>query len=129
VVSASADPDTIKLSVNIESNSLSKPRSIRAIESKQIGSKKKSIKLAQNGGVIEEEIIDNDNCCINDEDLLRLGDIAVKVLITFLQNYQMIIQLKAMVRTIGPSILRKRSRYRIRSKRWLNIFTTVSTSH
>jgi hypothetical protein len=78
------DPDTIELSVNIESNSLSKPRSIKAIESKQIGSKKKSIKLAQNGGVIEEEIIDNNYCCIDDKDLLRLGDIAVKVFITIL---------------------------------------------
>jgi len=37
------------------------------------------MKLAENGGVIEEEITDNNNCCISDNDILCLADIAVKV--------------------------------------------------
>jgi len=78
-VSATADPDTIKVSVNIKYNSLLKERSVNKIESKQIGAKKTAIKLLENGGVIEEQIIDNNNCCISDRDLLRLADIAVKV--------------------------------------------------
>ncbi|XP_054166988.1 prodigiosin synthesizing transferase PigC-like [Oppia nitens] len=77
VVSASAEPDTIKLSVNIESNSLSKPRNIKSIENKVIGAKKTSIKLSENGGTVEEEINDNTNCCVSDEDLYQLGDLAL----------------------------------------------------
>ena len=79
MVSASAEPDTIRLSVNIESNSLSKRRTIAGIESKVIGSKKTSIKLAENGGTVEEEIEDNSTCCVSDDDLLRLGDIGLQV--------------------------------------------------
>ncbi|XP_054166950.1 uncharacterized phosphotransferase YvkC-like [Oppia nitens] len=77
VVSASADPDTIKLSVNIECNSLSKPRNIRSIESKVIGAKKSSIRLSESGGTVEEEINDNTNCCVSDDVLYRLGDLAL----------------------------------------------------
>ena len=80
MVSASAEPDTIKVSVDIKSNSLSKPRIVKKIESKQIGAKKIAIKLADDGGVVEELIDDNKNCCINDNHLLRLADMAVKVL-------------------------------------------------
>ncbi|CAG2116789.1 unnamed protein product, partial [Medioppia subpectinata] len=79
VVSASSEPDTIKMFTNIESNSLSKRRHIKGIESKVIGKKKTLIKLLENGGTVEEEVNDNDNCCISDEDLLRLGDIGLQI--------------------------------------------------
>ncbi|CAG2111414.1 unnamed protein product, partial [Medioppia subpectinata] len=79
VVSASSEPDTIKMSTNIESNSLSKRRHIIGIESKVIGKKKTLIRLLENGGTVEEEVIDNNNCCITDEDLLRLGDIGLQI--------------------------------------------------
>ncbi len=39
------------------------------------------LKLVESGGTVEQEVIDNNSCCISDSDLLRLGDIAVKVLI------------------------------------------------
>ncbi|XP_054166948.1 prodigiosin synthesizing transferase PigC-like [Oppia nitens] len=77
VVSASAEPDTIKLSVNIESNSLSKSRYIKGIENKVIGSKKSFIKLSENGGTVEEYVNDSSKCCLTDEDLYRLGDLAL----------------------------------------------------
>jgi len=67
------------LSVNIEANALTKPRSIHNIKSKQIGSKKSVIKIGENGGTVEHEVIDKNNYSVNDEDLLRLGDIAVQV--------------------------------------------------
>ncbi|CAG2168975.1 unnamed protein product [Oppiella nova] len=79
VVSASSEPDSIKLSVNIESNSLSKRRHITGIESKVIGQKKTLIKLLENGGTVEEEVIDRSNCCVSDRDLLRLGDIGLEI--------------------------------------------------
>ena len=79
MVSASSEPDSIKLSVNIESNSLSKRRTIKGIISKTIGAKKTLIKLAENGGTVEEVVNDKTNCCISDEDLIRLGNIALQV--------------------------------------------------
>ncbi|XP_054166684.1 prodigiosin synthesizing transferase PigC-like [Oppia nitens] len=79
VVSASAEPDTIKLSVNIESNSLSNTRSIKSIESKTIGAKKTFIKLLDNGGTVEEEVNNNNDCSVSDEDLYRLGDLALVI--------------------------------------------------
>jgi len=79
VVSASSEPDSIKLSVNIESNSLSKRRHITGIESKVIGQKKTFIKLLENGGTVEEEVIERSNCCVSDRDLLRLGDIGLEI--------------------------------------------------
>ncbi|CAG2105451.1 unnamed protein product, partial [Medioppia subpectinata] len=79
VVSASSEPDTIKMSTNIESNSLSKRRHIIAIQSKVIGKKKTLIRLLENGGTVEEEVIDNYNCCISDEDLLRLVNIGLQI--------------------------------------------------
>ncbi|CAG2168221.1 unnamed protein product [Oppiella nova] len=79
VVSASSEPDTIKLSVNIESNSLSKRRHINRIESKVIGRKKTLIKLSESGGTVEEVVSDTSNCCVSDQDLMRLGDIGLKI--------------------------------------------------
>ena len=79
VVSASAEPDTIQLEVNIEGNSLSKPRYIKGITSKIIGSKKKVMKLGMDGGTVEEEIDDRDNCCVDEKELIRLGELALKV--------------------------------------------------
>ncbi|XP_054166949.1 putative phosphoenolpyruvate synthase [Oppia nitens] len=79
VVSASAEPDTIKLSVNIESNSLSKSRYIKSIENKVIGAKKTFIKLLDNGGTVEEEVNNNNDCSVSDEDLYRLGDLALVI--------------------------------------------------
>ena len=79
-MSASSEPDVIRLSVNIESNSLSKARTIKAIESKTIGSKKTLIKLSESGGTIEEEVKDSKNCCISDELALLLGDLGLQVL-------------------------------------------------
>lgn len=78
-MSASAEPDTIKISVNIESNSLSVKRTVNKIVSKVIGKKKSMIKLSENGGTVEEEVNDNSNCCVSDEDLLRLADIGLQV--------------------------------------------------
>ena len=79
VVSASAEPDTIRLSVNIESNTLSKPRTVRAIEKKTIGAKKMSIKLNESGGTVEEEISDSKSCCVSDEVVLRLADLGLRI--------------------------------------------------
>ena len=79
VVSASAEPDTIRLSVNIESNTLSKPRTVRAIEKKTIGAKKMSIKLNESGGTVEEEISDSQSCCVSDEVVLRLADLGLRI--------------------------------------------------
>ncbi|CAG2113679.1 unnamed protein product, partial [Medioppia subpectinata] len=67
------------MSTNIESNSLSKRRHIIGIESKVIGKKKTLIRLLENGGTVEEEVNDSNNCCISDEDLLRLGDIGLQI--------------------------------------------------
>ncbi|CAG2112977.1 unnamed protein product, partial [Medioppia subpectinata] len=61
------------------SNSLSKRRHIIGIESKVIGKKKTFIRLLENGGTVEEEVNDSNNCCISDEDLLRLGDIGLQI--------------------------------------------------
>ncbi|CAG2119218.1 unnamed protein product, partial [Medioppia subpectinata] len=79
VVSASSEPDTIKMSVNIESNSLSKRRHIKGIESKVIGQKKTLIRLSENGGTLEEDIEDTNSCCVSDEDLYRLADLGLKI--------------------------------------------------
>ena len=79
VVSASAEPDTIRLSVDIKSNSLSKKRSVKRIESKTIGAKKTLIRLDENGGTFEEEINDKNNCCISDDLLILLGNLGLKV--------------------------------------------------
>jgi hypothetical protein len=87
VVSASSEPDTIKLSVNIESNSLSKRRHINRIESKVIGRKKTLIKLSESGGTVEEVVSDTSNCCVSDQDLMRLGDIGLKVWICKLSKF------------------------------------------
>ena len=78
-MSASSEPDTIRMSVNIESNSLSKRRTIKGIESKVIGAKKTLIKLSENGGTVEEEVFDKEKCCISDDDLFRLGDLGLRV--------------------------------------------------
>ena len=79
VVSASAEPDTIRLSVDIKSNSLSKKRSVKGIESKTIGAKKTSIRLDENGGTVEEEINDKNNCCISDDLSTLLGNLGLRV--------------------------------------------------
>ena len=84
VVSASSEPDTIRLSVNIESNSLTKRRTVRRIESKVIGAKKLLIRLLENGGTVEEEVIDKEKCCISDDDLIRLADLGLRVRICWL---------------------------------------------
>ena len=79
VVSASSEPDTIKLLVNIEDNSLNKQRSIKCIDIKQLGAKKKIIKLSDSGGTYEEDLTDNQNCCVSDDEINKLGNIALKV--------------------------------------------------
>ena len=78
-MSASSKPDTIRMTVNIESNSLSKRRTIKGIASKLIGAKKMSIKLLENGGTVEEEVFDKEKCCLSDEDLYRLADLGLRV--------------------------------------------------
>ncbi|CAG2162914.1 unnamed protein product [Oppiella nova] len=79
VVSASSEPDTIKVSVNIESNSLSTRRRVNGIESKVIGQKKTLIKLSDSGGTVEEEVDDPSNCCVSDDHLIRLADIGLRI--------------------------------------------------
>jgi len=37
------------------------------------------MKLADGGGTFEQEMNDQEKCCVEDEDLLRLGNIAIKV--------------------------------------------------
>jgi hypothetical protein len=79
VVSASAEPDTIRLSVNIKSNSLSTRRHVTGIVSKVIGQKKTSIVLSETGGTVEEVVDNSTDCCVRDEDLIRLADIGLQV--------------------------------------------------
>ena len=79
MVSASAEPDTIRLSVNIKSNSLSTRRHVTGIVSKVIGQKKTSIVLSETGGTVEEVVDNSTDCCVRDEDLIRLADIGLQV--------------------------------------------------
>ena len=83
VVSASAEPDTIRLSVTLESNSLSMKRFVKGIESKTLGAKKISIKLDVNGGTVEEEINDKNSFCLNDDLLILLSKLGLIVSQTF----------------------------------------------
>jgi len=81
VVSAMAEPDTIRLNVNIESNSLLKQRKIKDIENIQIGSKLKKITMNNNNesGTIELSTTNTDECCLSESECLSLGNIALKV--------------------------------------------------
>jgi phosphoenolpyruvate synthase/pyruvate phosphate dikinase len=81
VVSASIDPDTIILSVDIESNSLSKKRKIKEIESTKIGSKSKSIKVNHDCGfgIQEFETTDPKTCCISVNEAVTLGEIGLEI--------------------------------------------------
>ncbi|CAG2171455.1 unnamed protein product, partial [Oppiella nova] len=79
VVSGSSEPDTIHVSVDIESNSLSARRRVKAIDSKAIGQKKTSVRLSESGGTVVEEAPHGSGCCVTDEDVMRLADIGLQI--------------------------------------------------
>lgn len=124
VVSASAEPDTIRLSVNIEANSLSKPRRIKGIESKRVGSKKVSIMLASDGGTVEEEHSENNICCINDNEALMLGTLSVKVSTSQQMFLYFLLQQKRFY-LLDSCILWWPPRYRVGNKRWSTFHISV----
>ncbi|CAG2109509.1 unnamed protein product [Medioppia subpectinata] len=81
VVSAAAEPDTIRLNVNIETNSLLNKRSIADIQSIDIGSKLKSIMLNDNNesGTIEVNTVHSDECCLTESQCKSLGEVSLEV--------------------------------------------------
>ena len=79
VVSAMAEPDTIRVAIDVKDNSFI-GRNVRKIKSVSIGSKVKSIKMdSSGGGTVEVERTDSNQCCINDETAIRLTEIALEV--------------------------------------------------
>lgn len=94
VVSAAADPDTFTLKVNINANSYAVPRRIDGIFEKKLGKKALVTRLKQNvSGQTENDDIDGtenektsentETASLTDEDLIRLGNIALEVFKTF----------------------------------------------
>jgi len=79
VVSAAAEPDTIRVKVNIKNNDYD-GRTIEGIKSIEIGSKAKCIKINDSeDGTVEIDGQDQNRCCISDENAIRLANIALKV--------------------------------------------------
>lgn len=92
VVSAAAEPDTFTLAVDIEANSYQTRRRISSIASKQLG--KKALVTRLNTAADQEDIkagIQNEQIAdgatrqsLSDEDLIRLGNIALDVSLHYL---------------------------------------------
>ena len=79
VVSAMAEPDTIRVEINIKDNSMNE-RSVRGIKSITIGSKSKSIKMKGSGvGTVEVETTQPNKCCLSVENITQLSTIALEV--------------------------------------------------
>ena len=58
---------------------MNKNRSIKEIESRIIGTKKIVMKMKKDGGTISQQIQNNDVCCITDENLFKLGQVALQI--------------------------------------------------
>jgi pyruvate,water dikinase len=79
VVSAMAEPDTIRVSVNIKDNSYDS-RSVKEIKSIEIGSKAKIIKINDSeDGTIEMDNQNQNQCCISEKNAKQLANIGLKV--------------------------------------------------
>ena len=64
----------------MSSNNLDAIRRIKEIQSKSIGTKKIVMKIKDDGGTLYEEIENNNNCCVSDDHLIQLGQIALEVI-------------------------------------------------
>jgi phosphoenolpyruvate synthase/pyruvate phosphate dikinase len=79
VVSAMAEPDTIRVLVDIKDNSCDS-RSVKEIKSIEIGSKAKSIKINDSeDGTIEIDNQNQNQCCISKKNAKQLANIGLKV--------------------------------------------------
>jgi pyruvate,water dikinase len=79
VVSSTAEPDTITLSVDVNDNSFDS-RNISGIESIIIGSKHSSIRMKESGTYTSNETSDkSSNCCVSEDLALKLGRVILKV--------------------------------------------------
>lgn len=83
MVSATAEPDTICLEVEMTSNSLTKPRQIIGISSITIGSKKLAIRLnddiENSPGTKEVQNANKNSCCISEATAKKLGQLGLQV--------------------------------------------------
>lgn len=85
-MSASADPDTFELSVDIQKNTYECDRKIGSIVKKTLGKKSLVTRLSNSNsgdlesGVHNEENLDGaERSSLTDQQLLRLGTLALKV--------------------------------------------------
>ena len=79
VVSAMAEPDTIRVGVKVKDNSFN-GRTIEGIKSISIGSKSRAIRMDGSGrGTVEVESFDTNKCCLSSENTIRLAETALEV--------------------------------------------------
>lgn len=81
MASASVSPDTITLSVNIESNCHLRRRYVQSIECIAIGAKQRALKLnaKDNEGVKWVDINDSKTCSLSELNCRKLGQIGLNV--------------------------------------------------
>ena len=81
-MSASVNPDSIRLLVNMKSNSLDIKRSINSIEKIVIGAKETAIKINKSvgsGTEVETNASVADKCCLTEQQIRDLGEIGLKI--------------------------------------------------
>ncbi|RWS16195.1 Cleft lip and palate transmembrane protein 1-like protein [Dinothrombium tinctorium] len=79
VVSASSEPDTIRVKINVKSNNLNEKRTVDSIESIEVGRKAKFIKLREGGGTIEMDVKKVDTCCVDTVNLMKLAQMSLDI--------------------------------------------------
>ena len=80
VVSASADPDSIKLRVRYNFNR--RKLEVTGVTSREIGAKRDFIRLDKTGlGTVQQESNEDERqkCCLSEEEIMKLGQIAIMV--------------------------------------------------
>ncbi|RWS04540.1 Cleft lip and palate transmembrane protein 1-like protein, partial [Dinothrombium tinctorium] len=79
VVSASAEPDTIRVKINVKSNDLNDKRTVDGIESIEVGRKEKFIKVNEEGGTVEMNRNSSEKCCLDTNDIMKLAEVCLHV--------------------------------------------------
>ena len=88
VVSAAAEPDTFTLAVEVRANAYDVPRVVTGIEERKLGKKALVTRLKKlessssteiDGTENEQTVGNSDTASISDEDLIRLGNVALEV--------------------------------------------------
>lgn len=81
VVAAMAEPDTIRLEVDVYDTSLNIARHVKCIDNVTIGRKQKAFYFDQQGKVKETEVEKDkkDKCCLDESTMLQLGEVCLTI--------------------------------------------------